>query len=111
MSNSQKPKSPKAPTTWPLDAKIVARLQKAEESKRLEMNFAASNFQVRLTEILEIGRPDDAPEEALFDGKAAFCLPEFLPDAAKRALGIEVVDPVSPQPSTAEDKVVDSIGD
>ena len=99
------------PTTWPLSEKTVDRLAKAEKSKRFETDMAANNFQVRLTEILEIGRPDDAPAEALFDGTAAFCLPEFLPDAAKRAMGIEVTAPDSPQPSTKEDKVVDSIGE
>ena len=110
MSNRQKPKTPKAKTTWPLSEKVADRLAKARDSKQLEEKIAVNNFQVRMTEILAIGRPDDAPDEAVYDGKVAFCLPEFLPDAMKRAMGISIETPDSPQPSTEEDQVVDSIG-
>ncbi len=103
---SNQPKS----TSWALAPKVAVRLQKAKGNLKLDQKLAIERFNIRCQEILELGRPDDAPEEAVFDGKD-FCLPEDLPDGAKRALGIVVTpDSPRPQPSTAEDKVVDSIG-
>ncbi len=80
---------------WTIAPKAKERLDAARVAMNTETEMARQRFQAKVTEILELGKPEGVPERAVFDGDDSFCLPDGLPTEAKQAMGIVPAKPLT----------------